>query len=375
VVSAAHDPAMTDLLVELSDTLVADTDAERLLHRISERCLRVLDVEEAGILVADDRGELRLLAAAPEYAARMAMFEDSSGPASWCFVTGMALVDPDLDRADPRWPAFARQARQAGFRSVSAVPMKVRGEFIGVLSVLRHRAGDFTEEELRLTQALANVATVGLLLQRDVEYRSVLAAQAQRVLTGRVAVERARGILAELLDIDIDAALSELRRHAERTGRSLSAAALELVDYLPLAARAADSGPGPLVHPVTVAALPLLRKSVRRRLMAAGLSVSAADHFTLAVHEAAVNAAEHGGGGRLWLWRHDADLWCEISDDGAGIPADFPGRTEAPRPGDPEHAGLWLIRRICPDMQLTTGPGGTRLLLRCQVPAESGAGG
>src|SRR4051794_36384000 len=181
---------MTDLLVELSDTLVADTDAERLLHRISERCLRVLDVEEAGILVADDRGELRLLAAAPEYAARMAMFEDSSGPASWCFVTGMALVDPDLDSADPRWPAFARQARQAGFRSVSAVPMKVRGEFIGVLSVLRHRAGDFTEEELRLTQALANVATVGLLLQRDVEYRSVLAAQAQRVLTGRVAVER-----------------------------------------------------------------------------------------------------------------------------------------------------------------------------------------
>lgn len=375
MVSAAHDPAMTDLLVELSDTLVADTDAERLLHRVSERCLRLLDVQEAGILVADDRGVLRLLAAAPGYAARMALFEDSSAPASWCFVTGMALVDPDLDSADPRWPVFARQARQAGFRSVSAVPMKVRGEIIGVLSVLRHRAGDFTDEELRLTRALANVATVGLLLQRDAEYRSVLAAQAQRVLTGRVAVERARGILAELLDVDVDAALSELRRHAERTGRSLSAAALELVDCLPLAGRAGDSGSGPLVHRITVAALPSLRTLVRRRLMAAGLSSSAADSFTLAVHEAAANAAEHGGGGRLWLWRQDADLWCEISDDGAGIPADFRHRTEAPRPGDPKHVGLWLIRRICPDLQLTTSAGGTRLLLRRYVPAEPGTGG
>lgn len=86
--------------------------------------------------------------------------------------------------------------------------------------------------------------------------------------------------------------------------------------------------------------LPSLRWLIRWWLSAAGLPDTAADTFTLAAHEASVNAAEHGGGGRLWLWRHDGDLWCEISDDGGGLAADRPLRTERPGPGDAAHVGL-----------------------------------
>jgi anti-sigma regulatory factor (Ser/Thr protein kinase) len=371
---------MMNLLVELSDTLVADLDTDALLQWVTDRGVQVLSAQAAGIMLADARGVLRLLAAAPEYSPQARLFEAPSAPPHWCFATGQTLVDADLGDPDPRWAGFAEQARADGFRSVAAVPMRIRGEIIGTFGVLRHRAGRFSDEELRLTRALANVATVGLLVKRDTSYRTVLAARSQHILIGRVAVERARGILAELLDTDTDTALQELRRHAMRTERTLRATATEVVRSLPTAGRRTRAATELLVQPITMASsLSALRDLVRERLSAAGLSGSAGEGFLLAIHEAAANAQEHGHGGRLWLWRHDGSLWCEISDDGPGleVPAETPDIHH-------QQTGLWLIRRICPDMLITSSAGGTRLLLRQSLPgqpagspsaADSGAGG
>lgn len=375
---------MVDLLVEVSDTLVADLDTDGMLQWVSERGRQLLSAQAAGIMLADARGTLRLLAAAPEYTSQARLFETASAPPHWCFATGQTLVDADLDDPDPRWAGFAGQARAAGFRSVAAVPMRIRDEIIGTFSVLRHQTGPFTGEQLRLTQALANVATVGLLVKRDTGYRRVLAGRSQQILTGRVAVERARGILAELLDTDTDTALQELRRHALRTERTLRATAIEVVRALPTAGRLPSTAPALLVRSITTASsLSALRDLISKRLSAAGLGGSARDSFLLAIHEAATNAQEHAGSGRLWLWHHDDYLWCEISDDGPGLPADLEIPTGTP---DVHHqrAGLWLIRRICPDMLITSSTAGTRLLLRQPLPAQpagspsaadSGAGG
>jgi GAF domain-containing protein/anti-sigma regulatory factor (Ser/Thr protein kinase) len=370
-VSAADDPAMMDFLVELSDTLVADLDVDGLLHWVTERCVRLLDAQAAGIMLADDRGVLQLLAAVPEYTSRVRLFEAAPAPGTWSFATGETVVDADLGRPDHRWPNFAQQARDDGFWSVAAVPMRIRGEIVGVLSVLRNRTGRFSDEALRLTRALANVATVGLLVHRDAEYRAVLAVQSQQVLTGRMAVERAWGVLAELLDVDVDIALQALRRHAGRTGRTLRATAMEVVNSLPRAGQVNGTEPVLLVQRITMSSLPVVRTRVRQRLAMAGLSGSTLDSFLLAVHEAAANAQEHGGGGRLWLWRHAGSMWCEISDDGPGLPADFEIRTEAPHGAGLPSAGLWLIHRICPDLEITSSPRGTRLLLRQTLPGHS----
>ncbi|MEV4637998.1 GAF domain-containing protein [Actinoplanes sp. NPDC049548] len=364
---------MIDLLVEVSDALVADLDTDGLLQWVSERGVQLLAGQATGIMLADARGVLRLLAAAPEYTPQARLFEAPSAPPHWCFATGQTLVDTDLDDPDPRWLRFAEQARADGFRSVAAVPMRIRDEIIGTFSVLRHPAGPFSNEELRLTQALANLATVGLLVKRDTGYRRVLAGRSQQILVGRVAVERARGILAELLDTDTDAALQELRRHAVRTDRTLQATASEVVRYLPTAGARTSTAPALLVRSFTVASpQSALRALVRQRLSAAGLSGSALDSFLLAIHEAATNAQEHAGGGRLWLWVHHGSVWCEISDDGPGLPAGFDIQTELPDIRR-RHAGLWLVRRICPDLEITSGAGGTRLLLRRPLPAQPSA--
>jgi len=357
-------------MVELSETLVAQTDVDSVLHLLTDRCLQQLDADAAGVLVADERAVLRLLAASPEHTARVTLFETTSAPGRWCFATGKPVIDTDLDNPDPRWVAFAGLAGEQGFRSVAALPMRARGEVIGVLTLLRARVGPFTGEQLRLAQALANVATVALLLRYDAGYRSVVAAQAQRVLTGRVAIERARGILAELLDMDVDTALDELRRHAERTQRPLSATAAEVVGVGHLAGRA-NGATVMLIYRITAGTMAPLRLLIQERLATAGLSGSLAEAFKLAIHEAAVNAQEYAGGGRLWLWRHHGDLWCEISDDGPGLPPGFAIRTQAPSSEDHDHAGLWLIRRICPDAQIISSPRGMRLLLRQPLPLQS----
>jgi anti-sigma regulatory factor (Ser/Thr protein kinase) len=188
-------------------------------------------------------------------------------------------------------------------------------------------------------------------------------------LTGRVAVERARGILAELLDVDLDTALQELRRHATRTERSQRATAIEVVTAVPTAGRRDGAETVLLVHPITMASLSELRIPIRQRLSAAGLSGSALDSFLLAIHEAAANAQQHAGGGRLWLWRHQGSVWCEISDDGPGLPADAETRAQAPDLPR-QHAGLWLIQQICPDLEIIRDPRGTRLLLHRPLPTQ-----
>jgi GAF domain-containing protein len=152
-VNAAHGPAPVDTMMELSDTLVPDGDTDGLLHRMTDRCAHLLDAQLAGILVADGRGTLRLLAASPRQA-RMSLFGSDDAPGSWCLATGQIAADDDLDDPDPRWTAFAQHAHGFGFRAVTAVPMRVHGETVGVLQLLRHRAGPFTGRQLRLAQTL-----------------------------------------------------------------------------------------------------------------------------------------------------------------------------------------------------------------------------
>ncbi|MFI1988244.1 GAF domain-containing protein [Actinoplanes sp. NPDC020271] len=371
--SAAQGPATLDLLVELSDALVTDLDVDGLLEKLTNRCVELVGAQVAAIMLADSRGTLRLLAAAPEYATWIDLLEASHTPGNWSFATGLPVSDADLDVPDPRWAAFARQAREGGFRSVTAVPMRVRGEVIGVFNVLRHRAGWLTPEQLGLTRSLANIAAAGLLMQHDQRYRTVLAAQSQRLLNGRVAIERARGILAESLGIGVDTALDEMRRHAARIGEGLSTVADQVVAGVPVTRHFVTDKPIQLIHRITTDTLTVLRTLVRQQITGAGLSGSAADAFLLAVHEAAVNAEEHAGGGRLWLWRHRGNLWCEVSDDGPGLEMGSWNGTNTPQPADMRHAGLWLIRRICPDAQVTSTPQGTRILLRQPIPSHPGS--
>jgi anti-sigma regulatory factor (Ser/Thr protein kinase) len=296
----------------------------------------------------------------------------AEAPAVRCFATGVP-VTVDLVEADARWPRFSRWARDGNFRSVHSFPMRLRGQVVGVLDLFRDRTGPLGDADARLAQALANVTTVGLLQHRTEVHRQVLAEQLEHVTRTRVLIERARGVLAERLRIDVDVALGELRRHSARTGRTLGRTAAVIVDGDHVATRPHGAGPADpilLVRAFDRRTLASLRDLVRGRLSAAGLRNLPLYKFLLSVHEAAANAVVHGGAaGRLWLWRHGDSLWCEISDDGPGMPDDV----RVPfRPADLQASGgrgLWLINENCTSLDITAvATGGTRLLLRYVLP-------
>jgi GAF domain-containing protein len=217
--------------VELTDTMVDDFDIIDFLHVLTSRSVELLDVSAAGLLLADPRGELRVVAASSEAARLLELFQLQSdqGPCLDCFRSGQPAGSNDLI-AEQRWPQFAAAAGQAGFAAVQALPMRLRDQVIGALNLFRATAGPFDADSVHVGQALADVATISLLHERNIRRTDTLNEQLQTALNSRVIIEQAKGKLAERLGIDVDLAFTLLREQARNRNQRLSDLARAFVD-------------------------------------------------------------------------------------------------------------------------------------------------
>ena len=222
---------LTDAFVELADTMVADFDVIDFLHVLTSRSVELLNVSAAGLLLADPRGELRVVAASSEAARLLELFQLQSdqGPCLDCFRSGRPVAAASLG-ADRRWPRFAAAAGQAGFSAVQALPMRLRDQVIGALNLFRDTPGAFDPASVRIGQALADVATIGLLHERSMRRSDTLNEQLQTALNSRVIIEQAKGKLAERLGIDVSQAFTILRDQARNRNQRLSDLARAFVD-------------------------------------------------------------------------------------------------------------------------------------------------
>ena len=222
---------LSQTFVELTDTMVADFDIIDFLHVLTSRSVELLDVSAAGLLLADPRGELRVVAASSEAARLLELFQLQSdqGPCLDCFRSGRPVACTDLS-ADQRWPRFAEQAGQAGFAAVQALPMRLRDQVIGALNLFRGSVGAFDPEVVHVGQALADVATISLLHDRSMRRTDTLNEQLQTALNSRVIIEQAKGKLAERLGIDVNQAFTLLRDQARNRNQRLSDLARAFVD-------------------------------------------------------------------------------------------------------------------------------------------------
>jgi GAF domain-containing protein len=222
---------LSEAFVELTDTMVADFDVIDFLHVLTSRSVDLLDVSAAGLLLADPRGELRVVAASSEAARLLELFQLQSdqGPCLDCFRSGQPVAATDLS-VGQRWPRFAAAAGQAGFCAVQALPMRLRDQVIGALNLFRATAGPFDADVVRVGQALADVATIGLLNERSMRRRDTLNEQLQSALNSRVVIEQAKGRLAERLGIDVSQAFTLLRDQARNRNQRLSDLARAVVD-------------------------------------------------------------------------------------------------------------------------------------------------
>jgi GAF domain-containing protein len=207
---------LAQALVELADTLVADFDVVELLSRLTDRCLDVLDVGAAGIMLADPDGELRVMASSSETMRLLELFEVQSqeGPCLDCFRTGRPVVNQDLATADGRWPRFASEASAAGFGSVHALPMRLRGAVIGALNLFCQTPGLMRQVDVDAGQALADIATIAILQHRAVREAQLVNEQLNNALNTRVVIEQAKGVISEREGLDLESSFLLLRNHA-----------------------------------------------------------------------------------------------------------------------------------------------------------------
>lgn len=227
-----RETVLSRTLVELADTLVDDFDVVDLLTLLADRCIEVLDVDAAGIMLAGPDGELRVMASSSEAMRVLELFEIQAqeGPCLDCYRTGEAIVNQDLAADGGRWPRFAAEALDTGFRSAHALPMRLRGSVIGALNLFRSGVGEMGPADVVVAQAFADVATIAILQHRAAREAQVLNQQLTHALNSRVILEQAKGMVAERLDLDMERSFAVLRNHARHDNLRLSDVARSVID-------------------------------------------------------------------------------------------------------------------------------------------------
>ena len=229
--SVQRSAELAERFVILADTLVDDFDVVDLMSQLVDTCVELLGSDAAGLLLRDPRGHLQLVASSSEESRLLELYQlqNDEGPCLDCVADGRPVAVEQVSDAGARWPQFVADATRLGIVSVYAVPMRLRDVTIGGLNLFCRLEPPLGEEDQRLAQALADIATIGLLQQKTRHRATELAEQLQGALNSRVVVEQAKGVLAAQHGMDMDTAFRALRSFARDHNRKLSHVADDVV--------------------------------------------------------------------------------------------------------------------------------------------------
>jgi len=219
-------------LVEMADTLVDDYDVVDLLTGLADRCVHLLGVSAAGVMLASPAGGLALVASSSEAMRLLELFElqAQEGPCLDAFRTGEPVGHENFEAGAGPWPSFSAAAVQAGFRSASALPLRLREVTLGALNLLSVTRAPMTEADVIVARAFADLATLSIVQHRASAEAQRLNEQLSAALTSRVVIEQAKGVISERADIDLAEAFARLRAYARSRNQRLTDVARAAVD-------------------------------------------------------------------------------------------------------------------------------------------------
>lgn len=229
--SVTREDLLVQTFVELTDSLVDDFDIIDLLTVLADGCVELGLADAAGILLSDDYGKLRVMAASSERTHLLELFQlqNDEGPCLEAYATGEPVMGADLAAEFGRWPRFAPEAINSGFRSVNALPLRLRAAPIGALNLFGASPGGMSGTSLSIARAMADVASIAIIQNQLVRESESRARQLQHALDSRVAIEQAKGMVAERLNSDMDHAFGVIRGYARSHRRHLTEVAAEII--------------------------------------------------------------------------------------------------------------------------------------------------
>ena len=209
--------------VSVADTLTTEYDMVDLLHTLVSECAGILGMEAGGLMLVDGNGDLQLMTSTSEAADLVEVMQlaAAAGPCIDCFRTGVAVSVREISESQ-QWPKFRTTAMEQGFHSVLATPMKLRGKILGTMNLFGITAGEVTARDAAVAQALADVATIGILQERVIQEGHLIEAQLHRALDSRILIEQAKGVIANELSLSMDDAFNLLRKYARDRNLTIS---------------------------------------------------------------------------------------------------------------------------------------------------------
>lgn len=220
----------TSTFVEIVETLIDNFDVIEVLTTLTARSVDLLDAGAAGVLLADSDGNLRVIGASTEQIQLLELFQiqNEEGPSLDCFQSGEVVRHPDL-KTPSRWPLFSEECTRAGYAAVCAVPMRLKNRTIGCLNLFLEQPGGLSDSDISLAQALADVATIVIIQDQASRDAAIREGHLHIALTSRIAIEQAKGMIAERCDVDMDGAFSLLRNYSRNRNVALTSVSKSLV--------------------------------------------------------------------------------------------------------------------------------------------------
>lgn len=223
--------ALLDTYEEFGKALLRSYEIGEMLYRLTDQVVAVLDIDGAGVCLADDDPGLTIVSTSDHHIAAIddTQVTTGSGPIHRAYEDNQQVRIPDLGALD-EWPEFRRAARARGMAAVAVLPMPVAERRIGALSLYRGEVHDWDDDEIQAGQSLANIASAYVLNHQSLSESTTLAKQLRSALDSRVVVEQAKGVLSGRHDITPNEAFGRLRSWARSNGRRLHDVCREVLD-------------------------------------------------------------------------------------------------------------------------------------------------
>ena len=230
--NGSRETKLSAAFVKLADTLIADFDVVDLLHWLVEECTQILDTQAGGLLLVNPAGELQLVASTSEEAELVEILQLAAGggPCLDCFRTGKPVTVGDISAESEKWPEFSAEALKQGFRSVHATPLRLRGQTIGTMNLFSTHVGELAPADITVAQALADVATIGILQERNIRSANLVSEQLQLALDSRILIEQAKGVLAATVGMSMNEAFAAMRTYARNNNLTLRKVAEDVIE-------------------------------------------------------------------------------------------------------------------------------------------------
>ncbi|MGW4128394.1 ANTAR domain-containing protein [Amycolatopsis japonica] len=204
---------VTDTLVELADTLVPALDPANYWFCVADRYAQLIASASVHLTATGDHPVVVDTDERLEAPPLGELFAEE-GPGVESEQSGKPVVDVRLEEATSRWSRFAPAALSLGYRSVHAFPFSRREDTLGAVTILTVETTPLPATELRIANALADVATIGMLNHRTIAGLTTTSRQLQGALSSRVIIEQAKGLLSARLEVSAEGAFRVLRRYA-----------------------------------------------------------------------------------------------------------------------------------------------------------------